>query len=89
MVESVNGTIIENDDFSVRVFEDPEQYLMQMIPVEKKLKGFFDSIHIIANKKSFSVTVIEMNETSGDRTIIKFNQQKLNTVLSDEIFTRN
>ena len=89
MVESVNGTIIDNEDFSVRIFEDASRYLMEMTPVDKTLKGFFNTIIIYADKDSFSVTQILMNESSGDTTLIKFVNRNLNAQLSDEIFTLN
>ncbi|HEX9649895.1 MAG TPA: outer membrane lipoprotein carrier protein LolA [Cyclobacteriaceae bacterium] len=89
MVESVNGTIIDNEDFSVRIFEDASRYLMEMTPVDKTLKGFFNTILIYADKESFSVTQILMNESSGDTTLIKFVNRNLNAQLSDEIFTLN
>jgi outer membrane lipoprotein-sorting protein len=89
MIESVNGTIIDNENFSVRIFEDNSLYLLEMTPVDKNLKGFFNSILIYADKDSFSVTQILMNESSGDTTLIKFVNRNLNTQLSDEIFTLN
>jgi outer membrane lipoprotein-sorting protein len=89
MVESVNGTIIDNKDFSVKIFENQNEYLMEMTPVDKTLKEFFNTINIIAEKKRFIVTTIKMNERSGDTTIIKFLDQKLNSSIPNEVFGIN
>ena len=89
MVESVNGTIIDNKDFTVKIFENPQSYLMEMTPSDKTLKGFFNNILIMADKETFSVSQITMNETSGDVTLIKFINRKLNGQVADEIFVAN
>lgn len=89
MVESVNGTIIDNEDFSVKVFESKDSYLMEMTPNDKTLKGFFNKILILADRSTFSVSQITMDETSGDKTLIKFINRELNTQLPDEVFTVN
>jgi len=89
MVESVRGTIIDDKNFAVQLFENSDDFLMVMTPLDKTLKGFFDSIDIYANKKSFAVTRIEMNEHSGDKTIIRFLNQNLNTPVADEVFNYN
>lgn len=89
MVESVKGTIIDDKNFSVEVFENPTHYLMTMTPLDKTLKSFFDTINITADKKLFAVTGIEMNEHSGDKTTIRFLNQDLNSPVSDEVFSFN
>jgi len=89
MIESVKGTIIDDKNFSVQVYEDKDDFLMVMTPLDKTLKGFFDSIAITADKNKFTVTRIEMNEHSGDKTTIRFLNQNLNSPVADEEFTNN
>jgi outer membrane lipoprotein-sorting protein len=86
MVDCVQGTILDNKDFSVRVFQNEKNFLLEMTTVSKTLKEFFQTIIIYAEKKDYSVSSIDMREPSGDNTVIKFIQKELNTVVADDVF---
>jgi outer membrane lipoprotein-sorting protein len=86
MVDCVQGTILSNKDFSVRIFENNTTYLLELTPQVKTLKEFFSTILISAEKKNYTVDAIEMREVSGDKTIIKFVQKSLNATVPDQVF---
>jgi outer membrane lipoprotein-sorting protein len=86
MVDCVQGTMLDNKDFTVKVFQDDKTWLLEMTPVGKALKDFFQTIIIYAEKKDYSVSSIDMREPSGDNTIIRFVQKELNTTVSDNLF---
>jgi len=88
-VDCVQGTVLTNPDFSTRVFENKNTYLVELSPVSKNLKEFFKTIVVTVDKKDYSVTNIEMNENSGDNTIIHFTNKEMNTNLPDALFTIN
>ncbi len=88
-VDCVQGTVLTNPDFSTRVFENKSAYLVELSPVSKNLKEFFRTIVVTVDKKDYSVTNIEMNETSGDNTIIHFINKEMNTNLPDALFAIN
>jgi outer membrane lipoprotein-sorting protein len=88
-VDCVQGTVLTNPDFSTRVFENKNAYLVELSPVSKNLKEFFKTIVVIVDKKDYSVTNIEMNENSGDNTIIHFINKEMNTNLPDALFAIN
>ena len=88
-VDCVQGTVLTNPDFSTRVFENKNAYLVELSPVSKNLKEFFRTIVVIVDKKDYSVTNIEMNENSGDNTIIHFVNKEMNTNLPDALFAIN
>jgi outer membrane lipoprotein-sorting protein len=88
-VDCVQGTVLTNPDFSTRVFENKNAYLMELSPVSKNLKEFFKTIVVIVDKKDYSVTNIEMNENSGDNTLIHFVNKEMNTNLPDALFAIN
>ena len=88
-VDCVQGTVLSNPDFSTRVFEDKNAYLVELSPVSKNLKEFFKTIVVTVEKKDYSVTTIEMNENSGDNTVIHFINKEMNTPLPDALFTIN
>jgi outer membrane lipoprotein-sorting protein len=86
MVDCVQGTILDSKDFTMRVFENDKEYLLEMRPVSKSLRDFFQAILLVVEKKDYSVHAIEMNEPSGDNTIITFTNKKLNDQLPDSVF---
>ncbi len=89
MVDCIQGTVLSNPDFSTRVFGNNTAYLVELSPVSKNLKEFFKTIVVIVGKKDYSVTNIEMNEISGDNTIIHFINKEMNSNLPDALFTIN
>lgn len=87
MIDCVQGTILDSKDFSTKVFENDKVYLLEMTPSSKTLREFFQTIVLSVEKSDYSVKAIEMNEPSGDKTIISFKNKKLNEQLADAVFT--
>jgi outer membrane lipoprotein-sorting protein len=87
VIDCVQGTILDSNDFSVKVFEDDKTFLMEMTPSSKRLREFFETIVLTVEKKDYSAKKIEMNEPLGDVTTLIFTNKKLNEPVSDAIFT--
>jgi outer membrane lipoprotein-sorting protein len=86
-VDCVQGTALDNPDFATKIFENKGSYLVELTPVSKDLKNYFSTINIIIDKKDYTVSSIEMNESSGDNTTIRFINKEMNTILPDALFT--
>jgi outer membrane lipoprotein-sorting protein len=86
MIDCIQGTILESKDFTTKVFESNEFYLLEMTPASKSLRDFFQTIVLRVEKRDYSVHSIEMNEPSGDQTIITFTDKRINDQLSDAVF---
>lgn len=86
MIDCMQGTMLFNTDFTTRVFENKTSALVELIPVSKGVKEMFKAIHVIVDKKDFSVTRIEMQELSGDNTIMHFTNKELNASIPDTLF---
>ena len=86
VVDCIQGTILDSKDFTSKVYENPKEFLLEMTPTSKSLKGFFQTIVLIVEKKDYSVDSIKMNEPSGDTTIITFTEKKINAPVPDEMF---
>ncbi|MDN3583543.1 LolA family protein [Mucilaginibacter flavus] len=86
IVDCVQGSILSNPDFKVKVFENKGAYLIELSPVAKGLKDFFKSINISVDKKDNSVSNIDMEEPSGDNTTIHFINKEINATLPDALF---
>lgn len=86
MIDCVQGSILDSNDFITKVFENDKNYLLEMTPTSKVLREFFQTIVLTVEKKDYSANSIEMNEPSGDSTTIFFTNKKLNTQISDAVF---
>lgn len=86
IVDCVHGTALNNPDFKVQIFENTNQLKLDMKPVSKGLKEFFSNILIFIDKKDYSVLKMQMNEISGDNTIITFTNKELNGKIADDLF---
>lgn len=86
MVDCISGSILESNDFTSKVFENGLAYRIELTPISKSLKGFFDTIIVVVEKKDYSVESIQMNEPGGDMTTITFTNKLINQPVGDEIF---
>jgi len=86
IVNCVQGTVFNDDDFTVKLYESKSGYMIELSPVTKGLKDFFKNIDVVITKKDYSVTTIIMNENSGDDTTLHFTNRELNTPIPDALF---
>jgi outer membrane lipoprotein-sorting protein len=86
IVSCVSGTALSNSDFTVKLLENAAQVKLEMVPAGKSLKEFFSNINVYFDKKDYTVTRIEMNEPSGDNTIINFSNKQINGKIAEELF---
>ena len=87
VVDCVRGTALNNPDFSVRVFESGQTYLLELTPVGKTLKDLFQTVSVVLDKHDLTASRIRMLEPSGDNTVISFSNKELNVSLSDALFS--
>lgn len=86
MIDCMQGTALDNTDFKTRIFENKANALVELTPVAKGMKAMFKSINVIVDKKDFSVISIQMQELSGDNTIMRFTNKELNAAIPDNLF---
>lgn len=85
-VDCVQGNVVNNADFNTRILENGQSYLLELTPVNKSLAQYFKSIHLLVDKKDYSVSKIQMYETGGDDTSISFLHKQLNVNIPDAVF---
>ena len=83
----MQGTSLDNPEFTTRVFENKNSALVELTPIVKNLQKLFRLITVVVDKKDYSVISIEMLERSGDNTIIRFTNKELNAAIPDALFT--
>lgn len=86
IVDCVQGTILYNKDFSSKILENDSMYFLELVPQNRMIKEFFQSIKIQIDKKDYSVAVIELNEQGGDQTTMRFTGKQFNQTIGDEVF---
>ncbi len=86
LLDCVSGNMLDNPDFQYRIFEGTGGWLIELIPVAKNLKKLYKNIHIVVDKKDYSAKTIEMDELSGDKTMIRFLNKELNAQIPDSVF---
>lgn len=86
MMDCVNGSALTNPDFSAKIFEGSNIYLVELTPVNKNLKNLFRNINLFVEKKDYAVSKIEMHESSGDNTTINYINREMNVSLPDALF---
>ena len=86
MIDCVQGTMLANPDFSVRLFENNQHGLIELMPLTKSMKDLFKSILITIDRSDFSASRIDMNEINGDNTVIRLTNKNLNVEIPDSLF---
>lgn len=85
-VDCVQGNVLNNADFNTRILENAQFYQLEMTPVNKGLSQYFKTIHLLVDKKDYSVSKIEMHENGGDDTSISFVHKQMNVNIPDAVF---
>lgn len=86
IVGSINGNLFSGKEFSSRFFENGTSIRIELTPNAKTLKNYLSNIVLVLEKKDFTALRIEMNEPSGDSTILSFSSKELNAALADSLF---
>ena len=86
IIDCIQGTALDNKDFTSTVFENDKNYLIVLKPVKKELKEYFNDISVSLDKKDLSVSKIDMVEPSGDNTVILFQNKEINATIPDAEF---
>ena len=90
ILNSIQGNLMmEETDYKYDFKESKDLYLVEMFPKQKNIKEFINSIQIYFSRKDYAVQQVKMIEQSGDYTLMKFKNQKVNENISDKIFIIN
>ncbi|MDC0231033.1 outer membrane lipoprotein carrier protein LolA [Aureispira] len=90
IIKSIHGDLlIDQSNYKYEFNESKISFLVVMYPKEKKVQEFLQSIKIYFSKKDYSVEQVQMMEQSGDYTLMKFKNKKINENISDQTFIIN
>jgi outer membrane lipoprotein-sorting protein len=86
MIGLVNGDFQQNKGFSSAVLEDGDEYQIVLTPVNRRLKNIYAKIAMNFSKSSMRLKELSFFEKGGDKSIMKFQQEKFNQPIAENLF---
>lgn len=86
MTGMVNGTLLNDPQFTTTWSEGAGYFLAKLIPAGTAMKDYLARIELKVSKQDLTVEELKMFEKSGDFTQITFRNKKLNETIPDEVF---
>lgn len=86
MLGLINGELIESKEFKTNYFTFGEFYVVELTPTNQRLKSVFNTIELTFSKKTTRLKQLTFFESSGDKSVMKFFNEKLNQPIQQSIF---
>lgn len=86
MIGLVNGDFQQNKAFSQSCLENEDQYMIVLTPVNRRLKNIYASVKLVFSKNTMRLKELSFFEKNGDKSIMKFQNEKINQPLNDGLF---
>ncbi len=86
IVTAIRGDFIDNKDFEAKFFENTENYLAKLVPINNQVSSMLETIEIYFDKQNMQVVKIVFSEPGDDFTLITFQNKKINSNLDDDRF---
>jgi outer membrane lipoprotein carrier protein len=79
--------VMDKKKFNTTFFLSSKLLKMNLVPVQKRMKSAMSLISICFDLKDYSISSIELTESSGDKTEIVLIEKQFNMPVSDDIFS--
>lgn len=86
MIGLVNGDFQHNKGFSMACLESDDQYQIVLTPVNRRLKNIYSKISMTFSKSSLRLKELSFFEKGGDKSMMKFQQEKFNQPIPENLF---
>jgi len=86
IINSVQGKILNMPNLSTEFYESDNFFFIQLHPEQEELRKYIETIELFINKNDYTVSDFKVIELSGDYTLIKFINKKINEEIPDERF---
>lgn len=88
ILQSITGGHLSNStDFTVEILKDNGVYLAKLTPKKKELQKLYTSIEVTFSNDLTMVKSVRMVEKTGDITTVELQNVKVNTQISETLFT--
>jgi outer membrane lipoprotein-sorting protein len=86
MIGLVNGDFQQNKAFSQACLENSDQYMIVLTPVNRRLKNIYSKITMVFSRSSLRLKELTFFEKNGDKSLMKFQQEKFNEPIDNNLF---
>lgn len=83
---TVSGSLFTNDQFETTFTKDGNFVNINLIPVNKAMKNRISNLNLVFDYDKMILLNLTIFEAGGDKTKIRFTNQKTNTITSNSIF---
>jgi outer membrane lipoprotein carrier protein len=88
MLQLISGDFLQQNEFSITYFESTSQYKLHLVPKNKRLKKYIQTIEIYFEKESGLCKQIVFMENESNYTSYQFVNQKINTDIPESTFNK-
>lgn len=90
MMNSVVGKcLMDTKDFKVSILGYPTEYVATLYPQQKQMRQMFQKIVLHFSKQKSMVSMVELVEKKGDKTIIELKNVRVNAPVNAKVFNIN
>lgn len=90
IINCITGEGLKNSSyFDLEMYEGKEGYYARLYPKKKELKQMYKAVELHFTPDLTTVSMVRMEEKSGDITLIKMNNTKINTTIDEKMFATN
>ncbi len=90
MMNSVVGKCLsDKKDFRTSIATTNSEWIATLVPQRKEMKQMFQKIVLHFNKSRKMVSMVELVEKKGDRTVIQLTNVKTNSPINAKVFSVN
>jgi len=86
MIGLVNGDFQDNKAFKQSFAESADLYQVTLLPVSKRLKNVYSKITLVFPKSTMRLKELTFFEKGGDKSIMRFQNEKINQPIAEGIF---
>jgi outer membrane lipoprotein-sorting protein len=82
----LGGQMTDNKDFKYELYKGDTNYKIRLFPQTGAIKDLLKEVEFITNKTTLKALSMTMFERSGDVTVMKFKNVKMNVPIDDKVF---
>lgn len=88
MMNSVVGKCLtDQKDFKTSIVATSSEYVATLYPQQKQMKQMFQKMVLHFNRQKLTVSMVELIEKKGDKTVIELKNIKNNTPINAKVFS--
>ncbi|MDF2457040.1 MAG: outer rane lipoprotein carrier protein LolA [Cytophagaceae bacterium] len=86
MAGVLGGQMADNKEFKYELYKGETNYKIRLFPQTGAIKDLLKEVEFVTNKTTLKALSMTMFERSGDVTVMKFKNVKMNVPIDDKVF---